>query len=75
LKLDDYVMADYVNDGAGAVQVNFYSAWYNSQRKGEAVHSPRACLPGGGWEMTDFGQRDIAGSIRGGGASCASIAR
>jgi exosortase D (VPLPA-CTERM-specific) len=59
LKLDDYVLADYVND-AGDV-VNFYSAYYNSQRKGEAVHSPRSCLPGGGWQMKDFGQRTLPG--------------
>jgi exosortase D (VPLPA-CTERM-specific) len=57
LKLDDYVLADYV-DPAGDV-VNFYSAYYNSQRKGGAVHSPRSCLPGGGWQMQDFGQREL----------------
>ncbi len=63
LKLDDYVLADYVRGGEG---VNLYIAWYNSQRKGEAVHSPRSCLPGGGWQMRDFGQREVAGvSING----------
>jgi exosortase D (VPLPA-CTERM-specific) len=63
LKLDDYVLADYVRGGEG---VNLYIAWYNSQRKGEAVHSPRSCLPGGGWQMHDFGQREVAGvSING----------
>lgn len=64
LQLDDYVLADYVN-GSGApglgAPVNLYISWYNSQRKGEAVHSPRACLPGGGWQMHDFGQRELAG--------------
>jgi exosortase D (VPLPA-CTERM-specific) len=59
LQLDDYVLADYVN-GAGGV-VNLYISWYNSQRKGEAVHSPRSCLPGGGWQMRDFGQRELQG--------------
>jgi len=57
LKLDDYVLADYT-DPAGDV-VNFYVAYYNSQRKGEAVHSPRSCLPGGGWQMRDFAQRNV----------------
>jgi len=57
LKLDDYLLADYV-DGAGDV-ANVYVAYYNSQRKGEAVHSPRSCLPGGGWQMRDFGQRTL----------------
>ena len=57
LQLDDYILADYVN---GADDVNFYVAYYKSQRKGEAVHSPRSCLPGGGWQMRDFGQRSFA---------------
>ncbi len=55
LKMDDYVLADYVNSAGDSV--NFYVSWYNSQRKGEAVHSPRACLPGGGWQIQDFDQR------------------
>jgi exosortase D (VPLPA-CTERM-specific) len=57
LKLDDYVLANYVV-GAGP-PVNFYVSYYNSQRKGEAVHSPRSCLPGGGWQMRDFTQRRL----------------
>lgn len=58
LQLDDYLMADY---RAGAGQpVNFYVAWYNSQRSGQSAHSPRSCLPGGGWTITDFRQRSIA---------------
>ena len=57
LMLDDYLLADYVN-GAGDL-ANLYIAYYDSQRKGEAVHSPRSCLPGGGWQMRDFGQRDL----------------
>ena len=58
LQLDDYLLADYVGDSGAAI--NLYASYYNSQRKGEAVHSPRSCLPGGGWQMRDFGQRDIA---------------
>ena len=41
--------------------MDLYVAWYNSQRKGEAVHSPRSCLPGGGWQMRDFGRRELSG--------------
>jgi exosortase D (VPLPA-CTERM-specific) len=58
LKLDDYLLADYVGPSGNAV--NVYIAYYNSQRKGEAAHSPRSCLPGGGWQMSDFGQVDLA---------------
>jgi exosortase D (VPLPA-CTERM-specific) len=64
LKLDDYLLADYVNDSGR--HVNLYVAYYDSQRKGEAVHSPRSCLPGGGWEMRDFDQRELP-AIRMGG--------
>jgi EpsI family protein len=41
--------------------VNVYFSYYNSQRKGDAVHSPRACLPGGGWELRTFDQRALPG--------------
>lgn len=57
LKLDDYLLADYAGGGA---PVNLYIAYYNSQRKGEAVHSPRSCLPGGGWQLRDFDQRTLS---------------
>ena len=57
LRLDDYLLANY-QDGAGAA-VNVYMAYYNSQRKGEAVHSPRSCLPGGGWQLRQFDQRTL----------------
>jgi len=57
LKLDDYLLADY-SAGRGP-SVNLYMAYYNSQRKGEAVHSPRACLPGGGWQLSEFNQRAL----------------
>jgi exosortase D (VPLPA-CTERM-specific) len=57
LKLDDYLLADYTASGSAAV--NVYIAYYDSQRKGEAVHSPRACLPGGGWQLSEFDQRTL----------------
>ncbi|MDE2350240.1 MAG: VPLPA-CTERM-specific exosortase XrtD [Gammaproteobacteria bacterium] len=59
LKLDDYLLIDYAKPNAAPV--NLYIAYYDSQRKGEAVHSPRSCLPGGGWQMRDFGQRTLPG--------------
>jgi EpsI family protein len=57
LKLDDYVMADYAR--AGELPVNFYVAYYASQRTGQAAHSPSSCLPGAGWRMTEFDQREV----------------
>lgn len=61
LKLDDYLLADFAGSSNGAV--NLYIAYYSSQRKGEAVHSPRTCLPGGGWQIREFGQRTLPTSV------------
>jgi len=52
LQFDDYVLADYTRPGE--IPVNLYVSYYASQRKGQSVHSPRVCLPGGGWQLRDF---------------------
>ena len=57
LKLDDYVIMDYVGPQGG--RVNFYIAWYASQTKGESAHSPRSCLPGGGWQIASLEQKTL----------------
>jgi exosortase D (VPLPA-CTERM-specific) len=62
LNLDDYVLTDYQDVRNGDV-VDFYVAWYNSQRKGTVVHSPRACLPGGGWQMRDLREYTLDGVL------------
>ena len=58
LKLDDYIISDFVEQDASGVAntVNFYSAWYESQLGGRAAHSPKTCLPGGGWIMQSLEQ-------------------
>ncbi len=58
LKLDDYLMADFSN---GTGTVNLYAAYYASQRQGESIHSPRSCIPGGGWRITEMSQVDVTG--------------
>jgi exosortase D (VPLPA-CTERM-specific) len=52
LKLDDYILANYTRSNGDIV--NFYSAYYRSQRGGASAHSPRSCIPGGGWQIKDF---------------------
>lgn len=49
LNFTDYILADFTSENGD--QLSFYVAYYDSQRKGRSVHSPRACLPGDGWEM------------------------
>lgn len=53
LKVSDYVIADYQHNDGG-LPVNFYVAYYESQRKGASIHSPRSCIPGGGWRITSL---------------------
>jgi exosortase D (VPLPA-CTERM-specific) len=53
LKLSDYVMIDYRNPVGQ--EVNFYVAYYKSQSKGEATHSPATCLPSSGWVFNESG--------------------
>lgn len=55
LDLSDYVLADYRNRQNR--EVNFYIAYYQSQSKGESIHSPDTCLPAGGWL---FREADLA---------------
>jgi exosortase D (VPLPA-CTERM-specific) len=47
LDLSDYIIMNYRNPEGETV--NFYVAYYESQRKGESIHSPESCLPGAGW--------------------------
>jgi exosortase D (VPLPA-CTERM-specific) len=58
LKFDDYVLANYHHKDDS---VNFYVAYYASQRKGQSAHSPRSCIPGGGWEIQDISPLEIDG--------------
>jgi len=48
LKVSDYVMRRYV-DGAGR-GIWVYLGYWESQRRGAQMHSPKNCLPGSGWE-------------------------
>lgn len=60
LRFDDYLLADY-RDSVGS-PLNFYVAYYASQKKGQSAHSPRTCIPGGGWEITSLQPMEIDGA-------------
>ena len=55
LKFTDYIMVNYAQK-QGQAGVNFYVAYYESQRAGESAHSPRSCIPGGGWKIEGISQ-------------------
>ena len=65
LKLDDYLMTDYRNDIGDSV--NFYVAYYASQKAGESAHSPRSCIPGDGWLISDLRTQKLEGAKTKGG--------
>ncbi len=57
LKVSDYIMSDYIKEGS--IPVNFYVAYYESQRKGVSPHSPKVCIPGGGWQISDISRIEL----------------
>jgi EpsI family protein len=48
LAADNYLLRDYRNNASGA-QADLFIVYYRSQRSGDALHSPKNCLPGAGW--------------------------
>jgi EpsI family protein len=45
--VDDYTNREYFG---GTRPVELYIGYYKDQRSGDAIHSPKNCLPGAGWE-------------------------
>jgi exosortase D (VPLPA-CTERM-specific) len=58
LDYPDYIIADY-RQADDPYPVNFYVAYYASQRAGSSIHSPRSCIPGGGWKISDLTQQNM----------------
>ncbi|MDT8311764.1 MAG: VPLPA-CTERM-specific exosortase XrtD [Methylophaga sp.] len=59
LGMTDYLLVNFF-DKQDAL-VNLYVAYYQTQRKGVSPHSPKVCIPGGGWEITEFERIDLDG--------------
>lgn len=57
--LSDHIIGDY-RSATGDV-VNLYVAYYESQRAGGSVHSPKSCIPGGGWVIESIDQVSVDG--------------
>jgi len=62
LALTDHLIADY-RQPSFPLPVNLYMAYYDSQRKGASVHSPKSCMPGGGWEIQSIEQTDLGAVV------------
>jgi EpsI family protein len=57
LGVSDYLNRAYVD--LQGQQVDLYVGYYQSQRTGDTIHSPKNCLPGSGWEPVRAGRLTI----------------
>ena len=58
LALSDYASSIYVRPQEG-IPVGLWIAYYESQVQGASVHSPRGCLPGGGWQVESLDEYTV----------------
>lgn len=61
--LTDYIIADYFNSDGD--HVNFYGAYYAKQSSNGSIHSPRNCMPGGGWKIQELTKLEVKGDKEG----------
>jgi exosortase D (VPLPA-CTERM-specific) len=59
LKATDYYAGDFFETPRGP-PINFFVAYYDALNKSAAIHSPRVCLPGSGWEFASFEERKFS---------------
>jgi EpsI family protein len=62
VSVSDYTNRFYFANGIAPVQL--YVGYYESQKTGDTIHSPKNCLPGAGWDPVHSGFATI--SIAGG---------
>jgi EpsI family protein len=51
LGVDDSILGNYRT--ADGRRVQLYVGFYQSQREGDLIHSPRNCMPGAGWNIVE----------------------
>ncbi len=51
LGVEDYILANYRKPSGE--MVNLYVGFYQSQKEGDIIHSPKNCMPGAGWNITE----------------------
>jgi EpsI family protein len=64
LHFSDYITSGYRNPQGR--EIDFYVAYYESQRKGETTHSPETCLPASGWSFEEAGVVGIPAGAKNG---------
>jgi EpsI family protein len=57
LRASSYIKRNY--DREDASNAGLFVAFYAMQRAGEAMHSPKHCLPGSGWEIWNYSETEV----------------
>lgn len=52
LGVEDSILATYRHSVENSL-VQLYVGFYQSQKEGDLIHSPKNCMPGSGWKITD----------------------
>ena len=60
LGVDDSILGHYRKVQGDSVQL--YVGYYQSQRKGDLIHSPKNCMPGSGWNITASSIEEVPGN-------------
>lgn len=68
--MSSYILRLFDEPGGRGRAFSVYVGYYESQNQGKTIHSPKNCLPGGGWEPISAGMTTVAV-----GASRASVNR
>ena len=55
--MTNYFLRRFDRDSAEAFSV--YVGYYSSQSRGRTIHSPKHCLPGGGWQTVSTGTAPV----------------
>ncbi|HET9400038.1 MAG TPA: EpsI family protein [Candidatus Acidoferrales bacterium] len=58
----DFMVRDYIDPAGVRYPVNLYIAYFQSQRTGDTIHSPKNCLPGAGWVPVQVDHVSLTGS-------------
>ena len=57
LGVEDYILGNYQNQNGN--RINLYVGFYQSQKEGDLIHSPKNCMPGAGWNIIKTDQKPI----------------
>lgn len=57
LQMTDYFFGEYKGENNDSIAL--FIGYFEAQSKGQAPHSPRICIPGGGWEIKSLESIEI----------------